>query len=201
MTDKSTVRNMRNDGIKIVAVKGDITKEDTDAIVNAAHEGLSGGGGVDGAIHRAGGKKLTGECMHCLYGCPTGEARITFGYNLPCKYVIHTVGPIWRGGEHGESLLLSNCYRYCLMFAEMQGLKSISLPCISTGAYNYPNQEAAEIAVDEIKKFFDKKNRYLKTVRFVCFLDSDYDIYTNLLEQINDDLNNDTVDAVGEEDE
>ena len=146
--------------------RGDITKLAVDAIVNAANESLLGGGGVDGAIHRAAGPELLEECRR-IGGCPTGEARITKGYRLPAKHVIHTVGPVWRGGTQGEPELLASCYRESLRLAEENGVRSIAFPAISCGVYRYPLDEAAEIAVREVSQHRGNVER----VVFVCFGD------------------------------
>ena len=164
--------------------KGDITKLEVDAIVNAANKTLLGGGGVDGAIHRAAGPELLAECK-LLNGCETGEAKITKGYKLPAKYVIHTVGPIWRGGGHGEDELLRNCYVNSLALAEKYNLKTIAFPAISTGVYSFPFERAALIAINAVKEF-GKRNSGIEKVIFVCFLQRDYEIYLRMLNELND---------------
>jgi O-acetyl-ADP-ribose deacetylase len=165
----------------IQAVLGDITEQKVDAIVNAANTSLLGGGGVDGAIHRAAGRELLEECR-TLGGCPTGQAKITQGYNLPAKYVIHTVGPVWNGGRHGEDDLLASCYRNSLVLAEQHSIKTIAFPCISTGVYGFPFERAAKIAVAEAKRFLEAKTG-IERVLFVCFLKRDFDCYEPMLKQ------------------
>ena len=147
----------------------DITTLAVDAIVNAANTSLLGGGGVDGAIHRAAGPNLLAECRQ-LHGCETGAAKITGGYNLPAKYVIHTVGPVWRGGTHGESELLASCYRECLKIAEEKGFASIAFPAISCGAYGFPLSAAAKIAIDTVFASLQKNPKLVVT--FACFGES-----------------------------
>ena len=156
---------MTNDRIQLT--EEDITGIKADAIVNAANNSLLGGGGVDGAIHRAAGPELVAECRG-LGGCPTGEARITKGYNLPAAWVIHTVGPVWRGGTQGEPELLAHCYRSCFSLALEYGLRSIAFPAISTGVYGYPKEEAARIAVREARLAL-AENDNLANILFVCF--------------------------------
>jgi O-acetyl-ADP-ribose deacetylase len=165
---------------ELIAIKGDITKLEVDAIVNAANHTLLGGGGVDGAIHRAAGRELYEECK-TLGGCKTGEAKITKGYRLPAKHVIHTVGPIY-GRENGrESALLASCYRNSLKIAAEHNLKTIAFPNISTGVYGYPIEEASRIAIDRVKKFLEGEPHQIEKVYFVSFSDHDLGVYKNLL--------------------
>jgi O-acetyl-ADP-ribose deacetylase (regulator of RNase III) len=151
---------------KITVVEGDITLQRVDAIVNAANESLLGGGGVDGAIHRAAGPDLLAECR-TLGGCPTGQAVITGGYRLPARWVIHTVGPVWRGGDAGEDALLANCYRSSLALAAQHKLHTIAFPAISTGAYGFPLGQATRIAVTEVRNFLEQETS-IEGVIFVC---------------------------------
>jgi O-acetyl-ADP-ribose deacetylase len=160
---------------RIEVVQGDITKIEVDAIVNAANSSLLGGGGVDGAIHRAAGPQLLEECR-TLGGCPTGEARITKGYDLPAKWVIHTVGPVWRNGHSGEGQKLAACYANCLGLATGSGIRSIAFPSISTGAYGYPIELASRIALHEVRRFL-QDDQGIEKVLFVCFGPRDYASY------------------------
>ena len=167
--------------IDIRAIKADITTLEVDAIVNAANKSLEGGGGVDGAIHRAAGPQLLEECK-TLGGCETGKAKITDGYRLPAKHVIHTVGPVWKGGDDGEPDLLRSCYIESLRLAADHDLSSIAFPGISTGAYGFPREKAARIAVAAVHEFDEDRNSSLETVIFCCFSSEDLDIYERLLE-------------------
>lgn len=163
----------------LALIQGDITQEDTDAIVNAANTGLRGGGGVDGAIHRAGGPSIMAECRR-IGGCPTGQAVITTGGKMKARYVIHTVGPVYRDGSHGEAELLASAYRESLKMASARHLKSLSFPAISAGVYGYPLEEAARIALQTVIDYL-KKNRDIELVRFVLFNQSAYDTFSNAL--------------------
>jgi O-acetyl-ADP-ribose deacetylase (regulator of RNase III) len=167
---------------RVMLVEGDITKQEVDAIVNAANSTLLGGGGVDGAIHRAAGPRLVEECR-TLGGCPTGEAKITKGYNLPAKWVIHTVGPVWHGGARREDELLASCYRTSLELAVEMGIRTIAFPAISTGVYGFPLERATAIAVSEVRSFL-AKNPSLEQVVFVCFGKYAYECYLNAAEGV-----------------
>ncbi len=165
--------------IKLDVIHNDITRQAVDAIVNAANEHLLGGGGVDGAIHRAAGVELLAECR-ALGGCPTGEARITGGYDLRATHVIHTVGPVWRGGASGEHMLLASCYESSLKLAEAHALASIAFPAISTGVFGYPLEAATRIAVNTVITF---PATSLKLARFVCFDAQTAEVYRTVLSQ------------------
>lgn len=166
----------------IVLEKGDITKDHgVEAIVNAANTSLLGGGGVDGAIHRAAGKKLLAECR-MLNGCKTGQAKITGAYNIPCKYIIHTPGPVWNGGKYHEAELLASCYRSCLDIALEKGIRSIAFPSISTGIFSYPLDEAAKIAIGVAREYIEKNPDSFDVIKWVLFDDTTYNVYMNALE-------------------
>ena len=164
---------------RIILVQGDITRQNTDAIVNAANNSLQGGGGVDGAIHRAAGPELLEECRG-IGECPTGEARFTKGYKLPAQFVIHTVGPIWEGGGKNEDKLLQSCYKNVLKLAEIYDCRTLSFPSISTGAYGFPIERAAKIAAETVTHFMERSEKIDKVI-FVCFSKKDYEIYLNIL--------------------
>ncbi|MFZ5634915.1 MAG: O-acetyl-ADP-ribose deacetylase [Bacillota bacterium] len=171
--------NVKVNNTMVVLLRGDITQADTEAIVNAANSSLLGGGGVDGAIHWAGGPQILEECKQIRArqgGCPTGEAVITGGGNLKARYVIHTVGPIWKGGQNREDELLANAYRNSLKLAVEKGVRSVSFPSISTGAYGFPTERAARVAAGTVKKFLEQEGG-LDEVRFVLFSDRDLNIY------------------------
>ncbi|MBI4115336.1 MAG: O-acetyl-ADP-ribose deacetylase [Candidatus Omnitrophica bacterium] len=168
--------------MKIELVQGDITKQKVDAIVNAANTTLLGGGGVDGAIHRAAGLELLEECRK-LGGCPTGEAKVTKGYKLPAKFVIHTVGPVWHGGTKREDDLLRSCYRNSLRLAEEYGMRTVAFPSISTGAYRFPIERASSIAVETVRECLETFKNIEKVV-FVCFSEADYQIYRKIIDSL-----------------
>ncbi len=167
---------------RVSVVVGDITRQKVDAIVNAANSTLLGGGGVDGAIHRVAGPELVWECRK-LNGCATGSARITKGYNLPNQHVIHAVGPIWRGGKNSEADLLARAYRSCFALVEQYDIKSVAVPSISTGAYRFPIDQAARIAVTTAHEFC-LKNYTVEKIIFVCYDQAAYDIYVPLVAEI-----------------
>ena len=167
---------------EIELIQGDITQINCDAIVNAANRTLLGGGGVDGAIHRAAGPELLDACK-ALGGCETGQAKITKGYRLPARYVIHTVGPVWHGGKHQEEKLLASCYRNSLELAQAHRLKTIAFPSISTGAYRFPIQKAAAIAAGTVKKFLEENPEALEKVILILFSDKDLEIYKNIVQK------------------
>lgn len=164
---------------RIKLTQEDITGLKVDAIVNAANSRLLGGGGVDGAIHKAAGPELLEECR-TLNGCPTGSAKLTKGYNLPAKYVIHAVGPIWRGGNNNEDELLAGCYTTSLRIAKDYNIKTIAFPNISTGIYGFPKERAAELAIQTVKDFL-KNDATIESVYFVCFDEENYIFYENLI--------------------
>ncbi|MFI5187538.1 MAG: O-acetyl-ADP-ribose deacetylase [Chitinophagales bacterium] len=168
---------------RIEIIRGDITKQKTDAIVNAANSSLMGGGGVDGAIHRAGGPAILEECKKIIArqgSCPTGEAVITTGGNLPAKFIIHTVGPVWSGGYSNESKKLVNCYKNSLSLAIENNLKTIAFPNISTGIYGYPKKEAAEIAIQTVSEFL-LADSLMSKVHFVCFDEENFILYGSFI--------------------
>ena len=167
---------------RIVVVEGDITRQPVDALVNAANTSLLGGGGVDGAIHRAAGPELLAECR-TLGGCDTGQAKITRGYKLPARWVIHTVGPVWHDGSRGEEELLASCYQSCFALVESHGIKSVAFPSISTGAYGFPMERAARIALRETKGFLEQ-NRSVEKVMLVCFGSNALQIHQAALREI-----------------
>lgn len=166
--------------VKLNIIQGDITKMKVDAVVNAANNTLLGGGGVDGAIHRAGGPTILEQCKK-IGGCPTGEARITTAGNMPSKYVIHTVGPVYKDGREGEAKLLYNAYYNSMKLAKEYNLKTIAFPAISTGVYNYPKLEAAQIATKAVMDFIDKED-YIEEVYFVLFSEDNYLLYKKILD-------------------
>lgn len=169
-----------NSGSILQLVKGDITLMKADAIVNAANARLAGGGGVDGAIHRAAGPQLAAACR-LLGGCETGDAKVTGGFDLPARYVIHAVGPVWRGGHFNERELLASCYRRSLEEAMKLQCRSVAFPNISTGIYGFPKKEAAEIAIHQVKQFVERQPRAFDAIIFVCFDDENYRIYRQML--------------------
>jgi O-acetyl-ADP-ribose deacetylase (regulator of RNase III) len=171
---------------RIEVIKGDITTQEVDVIVNAAHEDLTGGGVVDGAIHNAAGPMMTGECMNLPVNangerCPVGFCRITSGYNLPALYILHTVGPVWRGGKYKEESDLELCYINCFSMAEMQGLRSIAFPCISTGAFGFPKELAVKVAIRTSREWLEDEWQSIDLIRFVCFDEENYQEYMKLM--------------------
>jgi len=171
--------NMMDFMERMEVIRGDITKLNVDAIVNAANSSLLGGGGVDGAIHRAAGPQLLEECRK-LGGCETGKAKATKGYRLPARYVFHAVGPIWHGGTHGEAELLASCYRECMKLAKEYGVKTIAFPAISCGVYHFPAEQAAEIAIRTLKECL-QDNPQIEKIYLVCFDDKVYQAYQDAL--------------------
>ncbi len=170
--------------MKIKIIQGDITIQEVDAIVNAANSSLLGGGGVDGAIHRKGGKAILDECMEIRNRqgkCKTGEAVITMAGKLSAKYVIHTVGPVWNGGKKKEADKLANCYVNSLKLAEEHGVKTIAFPNISTGIYRFPKDLAAQVAIDATQSYFQENESNIDTVVFVCFDNDNFELYSNIL--------------------
>ncbi|MEA4847747.1 MAG: O-acetyl-ADP-ribose deacetylase [Clostridiaceae bacterium] len=183
---------MGSEKSRISLIKGDITKLDTDAIVNAANSSLLGGGGVDGAIHRVGGRQILEECIAIRNkqgGCNTGEAVITSGGLLKARYVIHTVGPVWHGGNSDEERLLANCYINSLKLAEANNIKTIAFPNISTGVYRFPKNRAAEIAVKAVKDYFAVGSDIEKVI-FVCFDEENYRLYSELISKTSQEISN-----------
>lgn len=167
---------------RLLAQQADITQMKVDAIVNAANCTLLGGGGVDGAIHRAAGPELLQACR-ALNGCPTGQAKITAGFNLPARFIIHTPGPVWHGGKANEEALLAACYRNALELAKQNGARTVAFPCISTGVYRYPRRPAAQTALQTVRQFIARYPQAFDAVYFVCFLAEDLTIYQTLLNQ------------------
>ncbi|MFP4621952.1 MAG: O-acetyl-ADP-ribose deacetylase [Bacteroidales bacterium] len=166
---------------KTELIQGDITNLEVDAIVNAANKSLLGGGGVDGAIHRAAGPELLEECK-TLNGCETGRAKVTKGYKLPSKYVIHTVGPVWNGGKSNEDELLAKCYRNSLKLASKHGISTIAFPNISTGVYHFPKEQAADIAITTVSDYI-REDKSIEKLYFVCFDSENYQIYQKKLKE------------------
>lgn len=173
--------------VLLKTVLGDITKLNVDAIVNAANASLLGGGGVDGAIHRAAGPRLLGATRK-LGGCQRGEAKLTPGFDLPARYVIHTVGPVWHGGDQGEPEILASCYRQSLQLAKQEHLRSIAFPSISTGVYGYPVQDAARVAVATVRDELRSDQGTLKEVLFCCYSTADYEVYQEELLAVGSDM-------------